>query len=337
MNEFEKAKHEYDNIQIPNELSERVNNEIKKGEVAIKKKSQQTKFAAIGKWAAAIAVVAAITFIIGLNVNSVFAKQMENVPVIGSIAQILTFREYEVNTEDYVITVEIPTIEMISADFSDLEQSVNEEIYTLCEQYASESEQNALAYREAFLETGGTLKEWQEHDIRITVSYTVLVQTDEYLSLLIKRNENWNSTEASETFNIDLKAGEQVSTEEVMEETENVYYEDNFAVDAQAAGAHAEKIQKAVAAQDIEALADLTAFPVYVGLDEGIVVETRDDFLALGAERIFTDEFVTSITNAPTNDMMASMAGFFLSTDDASPSTTFGVVDGQLKITGINY
>ncbi len=338
MKEFENAKYEYENITIPNELSERVNHAIRKGETTMKKTTQKTNYAAIGKWSAAIAAVLAITFIVGLNVSPVFAKEMKNVPIIGDLAKVLTFREYEVNTEDYVITVEIPTIEMISEDFSDLEESVNAEIYALCEQYAEESRQNALDYREAFLETGGTLEEWKDHDIQINVSYTVLQQTDEYLSLLVKRTESWNSASAeSETFNIDLQSGEQVSLDEVAEATDTTYYEDNFTVPAEAAGQQAEKIKEAVADKDIEALADLTAFPVYVGLDEGIVVETSDDFIALGAEQVFTDELIASVTNADTSDLMPSKAGFFLSADDTSPSITFGVVDGQLKISGINY
>lgn len=59
----------------------------------------------------------------------------------------------------------------------------------------------------------------------------------------------------------------------------------NFAVEASEAEAFAEKIKSAVAARDIEALADLTAFPVYVGIAAG-GVENREAFLALGAEKV---------------------------------------------------
>ena len=48
--------------------------------------------------------------------------------------------------------------------------------------------------------------------------------------------------------------------------------------------AFADRIKEAVAAKDLEALADLTSFPVYVGLpDTDGAVNTREDFLALGA------------------------------------------------------
>lgn len=87
----------------------------------------------------------------------------------------------------------------------------------------------------------------------------------------------------------------------------------------------------------MEKLADLTAYPVYVGLDQGLVIENKEDFMAIGAERLFTDEIVASITNTDISNLTASNAGFFMSSTDTAPSITFSVVDGQLKITGINY
>mgnify|MGYP000087380484 CR=1 FL=1 len=61
-------------------------------------------------------------------------------------------------------------------------------------------------------------------------------------------------------------------------------------MDSRAAAEFADKIKEAVAAEDLEALADLTAFPVYVDIENANDVKTREDFLALGAEAIFTEE-----------------------------------------------
>ena len=113
-------------------------------------------------------------------------------------------------------------------------------------------------------------------------------------------------------------------------------FEDNFAVENETAAAFAQQIKDAVAAQDLEALADLTAFPVYVGFtDGGQGVETREDFVALGAEKIFTPELVDAMANATKTEFTPSMAGFTVS--DGRPNITFGVVDGSLGIVGINY
>lgn len=112
-------------------------------------------------------------------------------------------------------------------------------------------------------------------------------------------------------------------------------YEDNFAVDSQAAKEFAEKIKAAVAEQDLEALAALTAFPVYVGLPDVGGVETREDFLNLGAEAIFTDELSEAVQEADIENLRPSRAGFAISNGTAN--IIFGVRDGRLAISGINY
>ena len=115
-------------------------------------------------------------------------------------------------------------------------------------------------------------------------------------------------------------------------------WEDNFAVDAASAAEFGAGIKEAVAGKDIEKLADLTTFPVYVGLtEEGEIVETREDFIALGADALFTEELVNSIAGADESGLSASRAGFTLCSEDGEPSITFGVQDGKLGISGINY
>ena len=114
-------------------------------------------------------------------------------------------------------------------------------------------------------------------------------------------------------------------------------YTDNFSVDAAAVTDFAKQIQAAVADKDLETLADLAAYPLYVGFaDGGQSVESREDFIALGADRIFTDELLSEIAGADTEGLEASMAGFSLSAS-GRPNVIFGVVDGRLAIVGMNY
>ncbi len=113
-------------------------------------------------------------------------------------------------------------------------------------------------------------------------------------------------------------------------------YEDNFAVDSKAAKEFAEKVKDVVAKKDLEALAELTAFPVYVGLPDVNVVETKEDFLNLGAETVFTEELLTSVEMADIENFQPSMAGFSIS-GGGTANINFGVVNGVLQINGINY
>ena len=135
------------------------------------------------------------------------------------------------------------------------------------------------------------------------------------------------------------EGGAQEETEASSEgSAEGQLYEDNFAVDEDAVVDFGEKIQEAVAAKDMEALADLTAFPVYVGLpDTDGIVETREDFLALGAEQVLTDELVSSVEQADLSGQEPSMAGFVVADESGRPNIIFGVVEGKLAVTGINY
>ena len=136
----------------------------------------------------------------------------------------------------------------------------------------------------------------------------------------------------------------QQDTTEKKEETEAIdktepiveKYEDNFAVDSKAAKEFAEKVKDAVAKKDLEALAELTSFPVYVGLSNVGGVESKEDFLKLGAEKVFTDELLKSIEMSDIENLQPSRAGFSIS-DGGKANINFGVVDGVLAISGINY
>ena len=367
-----------------------------------------------GAVAAAAAVV--VVFAAAVNVSPAFAESVSQVPVIGTVAQVLTFRSYDTETEDMKISVDIPSVEMIAEDMKGLETSVNEEIHSLCQQYADEAETRAMEYRQAFLDTGGTAEEWAAHELQIRVWYEVKAHTADYLSLAIMGTENW-TTAYSETryYNFDLKNGAWITLSDVLgadykriaeesvrrqmkermeaegaeywpelftgvdentkfymneagnpvvvfdkyeiapgaagqpefeversqagtEETAGGGYEDAFSVDSQAAAEFGRQVKKAVADRDLEALADLTAFPVYVGFaDGGVSVESREEFLALGADRIFTGELADSVAAADETALSPSMAGFVLAGENGRPNVIFGVRDGKLAVNGINY
>lgn len=425
MKRLKEARRKYDSIPIPEELSERVMAEVEKAEMMHSKKLIKIKRNTYMKRAAAAAAAAAVLFTAGVNTSEAFAKGISDIPVLGALAEVVTFRSYETKTEDLEISVEIPSIEMISEDLKGLEKEVNEEIYSFCEQYAKEAEERAEEYKQAFLETGGTKEEWIEHHITIKVWYEIKAQTDQYLSLAVIGTENWsNAYSQTKYYNFDLKAGKWITLKDILgdqyaqiakqsirsqvtnreketgmefwmddwkgvdadtsfymdsdgvpvivleqyeiapgaagqqefrisEQEESLQsednlkanesnnedsYKDNFEVPGEAITRFAGMIKEAVAEKNIEKLADLTGFPVYVGFEkEGLIVENREDFTALNAEQLFTDEMVNSIAGADESSLSPSMAGFTMYDKDGAPSITFGVQDGKLAISGINY
>ena len=82
---------------------------------------------------------------------------------------------------------------------------------------------------------------------------------------------------------------------------------------------------------------ELVNYPVYVALGDGSVIETREDLIALGAEKIFTPELKDSMANADLSELSPSMAGFTLYSTGDGPNITFNVQNGVLGISGINY
>ena len=148
------------------------------------------------------------------------------------------------------------------------------------------------------------------------------------------------STDASERETEAAERETETLKTEAMEPEENQAaagetYEDNFAVESVASAACAREIKAAVEEKDLEKLADLTAFPVYVGLDGGQSVDSREELIALGADRIFTPELLASVAAADENSLSPSMAGFVLS-DGSKANIIFSVREGKLAVSGIN-
>lgn len=97
----------------------------------------------------------------------------------------------------------------------------------------------------------------------------------------------------------------------------------------------AEKVQKAVADKDMEALAGLCAYPVYVSLGEGQGEEIADEaaFMKMDADRIFTESLLKEIADTDTDTLEQFGAGVIMGGEN---SIIFNNVDGQAAITGIN-
>lgn len=149
--------------------------------------------------------------------------------------------------------------------------------------------------------------------------------------------EDSASEEVGKAQEENAEAEASASEEAQSENAEEQGYQDNFEVDAEAAAEFAGKIQAAVAEKNLETLADLTAYPVYVGFEEGgISVNAREELIELGAEKIFTQELMDSVAGADIQNLSPSMAGFSV-TKDGAPNIVFGVREGKLAIGGINY
>lgn len=98
----------------------------------------------------------------------------------------------------------------------------------------------------------------------------------------------------------------------------------------------AEKIQAAVAAEDMETLADMSYYPLFVSFGEGQgeEVESREDFMDLDSTKIFTKELKEAVAGTDISSLEVFRAGVIVGSEDA---IVFNEMDGRLMITSMHF
>ncbi len=218
MRNLKDAKNIYDHIVVPEELDERLRETLKNIPESPKKTNKLVRFS---RWSASAAAALFLCFAVGLNTSESFAMEMSGVPILGTIAKVLTIRSYE-TTEDITTTkVEIPEVQVEEATekVKNAITDVNAEIQALVERFTSEKEEEIKEYKQAFLETGGTEEEWAERTIDVNVNYEVKHQSETTLSLLV---DAWisafNFQEERHFYNIDLVTGKELTLTDLLGE-----------------------------------------------------------------------------------------------------------------------
>lgn len=217
MSRLAEMKERYENIPIPDALSVRVRQAITESRKKQENKRHTAWFPRAIRDVGAAAAAACVLFTLALNTMPAFAMEAAQLPVIGGLARVLTFRSYETEKDDIAVSVEIPSIEIIEQDTGIKVDEINQEILDRCNQYADAAVARAEEYRTAFLETGGTSEEWAAHNIKIKVDYEILQQDDAYLSFVVRGYENWsNAYNESRYYNLDLRTGKEVTLKDLL-------------------------------------------------------------------------------------------------------------------------
>ncbi|MEC0094375.1 DUF3298 and DUF4163 domain-containing protein [Paenibacillus macquariensis] len=167
MNEkLEEMKNQYENTPIPKELDAIVKNALRKGETLKMKNKKQPKKLVAGL---AVAGVAA-AFILGVNTNQSFAASMKDVPVIGSIAKVVTFREFKVDEKTYTADIKAPAVKGLQN--KSLEDSLNQKYLA-----------DAKAQYESFKEDMKYVESVGGGHINAKSGYDVKTNNDQILSI----------------------------------------------------------------------------------------------------------------------------------------------------------
>ena len=209
-NKLKDLKHKHDSIQIPNELENIVNSTIKNHEKNNKKRVFYGRNLAL---AASICIVFTGMFVTTLNMNKSFAQSMSKVPIIGSIAKLLTFKDYEIHSDVVDAEIKIPKVEGLSD--KNLEQKINDEIYQKMKSGVKESEERALEYKDAYIATGGTEEGFRK--IKVTVDYDLKSVNDNVISFIVYQHESLAAAYAETYYyNIDITDNNIINMEDVL-------------------------------------------------------------------------------------------------------------------------
>ena len=113
MNKF---RNEYENIEIPDELEFLVRTTIKEQEKKMKRKNIINK-------SVIAAAVAGVVFVGSINLSSEISYALSEVPVLGSIVRVLTFKTFELKDNNFDAQLKTPAIEGLD---SKLEAMLNQ-------------------------------------------------------------------------------------------------------------------------------------------------------------------------------------------------------------------
>ncbi|WXR60748.1 DUF3298 and DUF4163 domain-containing protein [Peptostreptococcaceae bacterium AGR-M142] len=152
-------------------------------------------------------------FTCGINMNEAFANTIDKIPVISSIAKILIFKDYEIKEDVMEGSVKIPKIKDLKD--KELQEKINNEIAKKVEGRIEESKQRAEEYKEAYLETGGTLENYRP--IQVEVNYELKLANEDILSFMVYEFESLGSAYTKTYFyNIDTNTSKELSLEDLM-------------------------------------------------------------------------------------------------------------------------
>lgn len=167
--------------------------------------------------AAAVAAAVAI-FIILPNTSAEVAHAMSNIPVLGRLVDVVTFRNYQYSDDRHTAEVEVPKLVVEKKDLSEestqepevtekLEKTteeINAEIQEISNRFITEFEEN-LQYKEGYQD--------------ILVKSEVINTTEEYFTLkLICYQGAGSGTEWNYFYTIDLDTGERLALKDLFAE-----------------------------------------------------------------------------------------------------------------------
>lgn len=202
----------YRKQEMPKEQAEQLCRKMKEAKAVGKREKRQ---AGIIKAAAVAAVIAGI-FIILPNTSAAAAHAMEQIPVIGRLVEVVTFRNYEYETERNRADIEVPEIKPVETEDAAADDSgVQEKLDRTTEEINAEIQKIT---DELIREFEANLDEEMGHQ-DVLVTSEVLATTQDYFTLkLICYQGAGSGYQWNYFYTIDFNTGERLKLKDIFVE-----------------------------------------------------------------------------------------------------------------------
>lgn len=170
---LEKIRQDYENIKIPRDLQQKVEAEIQRA----KKETQMNKKAKVIMYSKRIVggIGAALLLItVMANSGSAVAHAMAEIPVIGTLAKVVTFREYKSFENNMEANIKIPEVRVTKEDGTENKeatQKVNQSIQEFTDAIIAQYEADVKAVGEG------------EGYLNVELDYSVITDNDRLFSI----------------------------------------------------------------------------------------------------------------------------------------------------------
>lgn len=198
---MEMWKEEYDQIPVPQEARDRIEAGIMRARLEKKRSDRMKNMKRTGVTAAALV----LTFGIAVNASPVVAQAMDGIPVIGSIARVVTIRNYNESTDNGMMAdISVPQIDGNVAANAEMDAYAKELI--------------ARYEKEVVAQLGQ-----EEGHYALESSYEVVSDNDKYVSIRINTVETMASgAEFVKIFTVNKATGETVSLKDYLNSPEKL-------------------------------------------------------------------------------------------------------------------
>lgn len=198
---MEMWKEEYDQIPVPQEARDRIEAGIMRARLEKKRSDRMKNMKRTGVTAAALV----LTFGIAVNASPVVAQAMDGIPVIGSIARVVTIRNYNESTDNGMMAD-------ISVSQIDGNVAANVEMDAYAKELIARYEKEVVA------QLGQ-----EEGHYALESSYEVVSDNDKYVSIRINTVETMASgAEFVKIFTVDKATGQTVSLKDYLNSPEKL-------------------------------------------------------------------------------------------------------------------